>query len=39
MVYGGVILGAGGGGSIEAGLAAGREALASYGPAWCTQTI
>ena len=28
LVYGGAVLGAGGGGSVEAGLAAGREALA-----------
>src|ERR1700743_3443339 len=27
MVYGGAVLGAGGGGSIEAGMAAGRQAL------------
>lgn len=32
MVYGGAILGAGGGGSIEAGLAAGRDAFASGRP-------
>lgn len=32
LVYGGAILGAGGGGSIEAGLAAGREALAHGTP-------
>jgi DUF917 family protein len=32
MVYGGAILASGGGGSIEAGLAAGREALASGQP-------
>jgi uncharacterized protein len=32
LVYGGAVLGAGGGGSIEAGLAAGREALAQGTP-------
>ncbi len=32
LVYGGAVLGAGGGGSIEAGLAAGREALALGSP-------
>src|SRR5579863_5878360 len=32
LVYGGAVLGAGGGGSIEVGLAAGREALALGSP-------
>ena len=32
LVYGGAVLGAGGGGSIKAGLAAGREALALGSP-------
>jgi DUF917 family protein len=32
LVYGGAVLGAGGGGSIEAGLAAGREALGHGSP-------
>lgn len=32
MVYGGAVLGAGGGGSIEAGMTAGREALARGRP-------
>jgi uncharacterized protein len=32
LVYGGAVLGAGGGGSIEAGLTAGREALAQGTP-------
>jgi DUF917 family protein len=32
LIYGGAVLGAGGGGSIEAGLAAGREALALGSP-------
>jgi DUF917 family protein len=32
LAYGGAVLGAGGGGSIEAGLAAGREALALGAP-------
>jgi hypothetical protein len=32
LVYGGAVLGAGGGGSIEAGLAAGRQALAAGAP-------
>src|SRR5581483_1897006 len=32
LVYGGAILGAGGGGSIEAGLVAGRRALAAGTP-------
>jgi DUF917 family protein len=32
LVYGGAVLGAGGGGSIEAGLAAGRETLALGSP-------
>ena len=32
MVYGGAVLGAGGGGSIQAGLAAGRDALALGAP-------
>jgi DUF917 family protein len=32
LVYGGAVMGAGGGGSIEAGLAAGREALAQGSP-------
>jgi DUF917 family protein len=32
LVYGGAVLGAGGGGSIESGLAAGREALAQGTP-------
>jgi DUF917 family protein len=32
LVYGGAVLGAGGGGTIEAGLAAGRQALAEGAP-------
>ncbi len=32
LVYGGAVLGAGGGGSIEAGMAAGSEALALGSP-------